>query len=115
MTYILEYLDAVDSNTDFILESDTDAIREEEVRGRRGSPQIKPKIVTSYNKFMGSINSSGIVLYTYLDERWTVRYWKKVTYNTVARMMLNTYILCKENYRGPGRLKSRYNYTVIHN
>jgi hypothetical protein len=37
-----------------------------------GNPQIKPKIITSYNKFMGGINSSEVMLYTYLDERWTV-------------------------------------------
>jgi hypothetical protein len=27
-------------------------------------------------------------------------------------MVLKSYILYKENYRGPGKLKSRYNYTV---
>jgi hypothetical protein len=62
-----------------------------------------------YNKFMGSINSSDVMLYTYWDERQTVHYWKKVSFNIIARMMLNSYILYKENYRGPGKLKSRYN------
>jgi hypothetical protein len=27
-------------------------------------------------------------------------------------MVLNSYILYKEYYRGPGKMKSRYNYTV---
>jgi hypothetical protein len=54
---------------------------------------------------MGSINSSEIMLYTYLDERRTARYWKKIAFNIIARMMLNSYILYKENYRGPGKLK----------
>jgi hypothetical protein len=27
-------------------------------------------------------------------------------------MVLKSYSIYKENYRGPGRLKSRYNYTV---
>jgi hypothetical protein len=27
-------------------------------------------------------------------------------------MALNSYMLYKENYMGPGKLKSRYNYTV---
>jgi hypothetical protein len=87
--------------------------QEEEVQGRHGgNPQIKPKITTSYNKFMGGINSSDMMLYTYLDERHTVRYWKKVAFNIIARMVLNSYILCKENYKGPGKLKSRHNYSV---
>jgi hypothetical protein len=71
---------------------------------------IHQKKITSY-KFMGGIDSSDMMLYTYLHERRTVRYSKK-TFNVTARMALNTYILYKENYRGPGKLKSRYNYTV---
>jgi hypothetical protein len=49
------------------------------------------------------------MLYTNFDERWKVCYWKKVPFNIIARMVLNSY---KENYRGPGKLKPRYNYTV---
>jgi hypothetical protein len=66
--------------------------QEEEVRERHhGNPQTKPKIITSYNKFMGGIDSSAMMLYTYLDETRTVRYWKKVAFNIVARMVLNSY------------------------
>jgi hypothetical protein len=36
---------------------------------------------------------------------------KKPALNIIARMVLNSYILYKENYRGPGKLKYRYNYT----
>jgi hypothetical protein len=57
---------------------------------------------------MGGIDSSDMMLYTYLDERQTVQYWKNIAFSVVARMVLNSYILCKENYRGPGKLKSRY-------
>jgi hypothetical protein len=54
--------------------------QEEEVWGRHGgSPQIIPKIIISYNRFMDSICSSDM-LYTYLDERRTVHYWKKGTF-----------------------------------
>jgi hypothetical protein len=60
---------------------------------------------------MGSTESPDMMPYTYLDERWTVHYWKKVAFN-IARMVLNGYILYKANYRGPGKLKSRYSYTV---
>jgi hypothetical protein len=58
--------------------------------------------ITSYNKFMDSIDSSDMMLYTYLFERWTVCYWKKVAINIIARMVLNSYILYKEKCRAPG-------------
>ncbi|PNF38708.1 hypothetical protein B7P43_G17130 [Cryptotermes secundus] len=81
-------------------------------RRHSGNPQIKPKITIPCNKFMGSIDSSDMKLYTYLDERWIVHYCKKVAFNIVARMVLNSYILYKEKYRGPDKLKSRHNYNV---
>jgi hypothetical protein len=52
------------------------------------------------------------MLYIYLDERWRGHYRKKVAFNIIARMMLNSYIPYKGNYSGPGKLKPRYNYTV---
>jgi hypothetical protein len=42
---------------------------------------------------MGGINSSDLILYTFLDERQTVHCWKKVAFNIIARMVLNNYIL----------------------
>jgi hypothetical protein len=99
-----------------VLLSGQPTAEEEEVWGRHGgNPQTKPKIITSYNKFMGAIDSSHMMLYTYLDERWTVRYWKTVAFNIIARMVLTSYSLYKENYRGPSKLKSRYRYAVFHN
>jgi hypothetical protein len=61
---------------------------------------------------MGGIYSSDMMLYIYMAARRAVRYWKKISFNIIARMVLNRYILCKENYSGPGKLKSRYNCTV---
>jgi hypothetical protein len=61
---------------------------------------------------MGSMNSSDMMLYTYLDERRTMCYWKKVAFNIIDRIVLNSYIVYKENYRGPGKLKSSYKYTL---
>jgi hypothetical protein len=54
---------------------------------------------------MDGIDSADMMLYTYLDETWMVHYWKKVAFNVIARMVLNS-------YRGPGKLKSRYVYSV---
>jgi hypothetical protein len=35
-----------------------------------------------------------------------------VAFNIIAGMVLNSHILYKENYHGPGKLKSRYNHTM---
>jgi hypothetical protein len=43
----------------------------------------------------------------------TVHYWKRVAFNIIARMVLNSYIFYTENYRRTGTLKSKYNYTVF--
>jgi hypothetical protein len=53
-----------------------------------------------------------MTLYIYLDERRIAHNWKKIAFNIIARLVVNSYILYKENYRGPDKLKSRYNYTV---
>lgn len=38
----------------------------------------KPAIIQSYNAFMDGVDESDKMLYTYLDERRSVKYWKKV-------------------------------------
>jgi hypothetical protein len=48
-----------------ILLSSHATAQEEEVQGRHGgNSQIKPKIFTSYSKFMGAIYFSDMMLYT---------------------------------------------------
>jgi hypothetical protein len=65
-----------------ILLSRHSTVQEEDVQKRLGgNPQIKPHIITSYIKFMSSIDSSDMMLYAYLDERWTLCYWKKVAFS----------------------------------
>ncbi|KAI4488034.1 hypothetical protein M0804_004882 [Polistes exclamans] len=38
-----------------------------------------------------------MMIYSYLDERRTVKYWKKLVFSIFARMVLNAYILYKHN------------------
>jgi len=57
----------------------------------------KPAIIQSYNAFMGGVDELDKMLYTYLDERRTVKYWKKVAFNIISRMALNAYIIYKES------------------
>lgn len=50
---------------------------------------------------MGRVNVSYQMLYTFLDDRKTLKYWKKVTFNIFGRMVLNSYILYKLNSSNP--------------
>lgn len=51
----------------------------------------------NYNKHMGDIHSFDMMLYCYLDEMRTIKYWKKVSFNFFARLVLNSYVIYKEN------------------
>ncbi|XP_067141752.1 piggyBac transposable element-derived protein 4-like [Centruroides vittatus] len=73
--------------------------RDIQIVKNRGVEKVKPQVVLSYNKFMGGVDTNDMMLYTYLDERRTRKSWKKVAFNIMARMMLNAYILFKENSR----------------
>ncbi|XP_023231813.1 piggyBac transposable element-derived protein 4-like [Centruroides sculpturatus] len=77
---------------------------------RREGAKLMPEVVSSYNKFMGGIDTFDMMLNTYLDERRTKKYWKKVAFNIIARMMLNAYILYTENYSGSQRRLSHVSF-----
>ena len=68
----------------------------------------KPAIIQSYNGFNGGVDESDKMLYTYLDERRSVKYWKKVAFNIINSMVLNAYIIYKE--RVEGKAISRLDY-----
>jgi hypothetical protein len=72
---------------------------DERVRRRFGRENIveRPKIISQYSKSMGGVDTNDMMLYAYLDERRSVKYWKKVTFNLFSRMVLNSYILYKMN------------------
>ncbi|CAD1480998.1 unnamed protein product, partial [Heterotrigona itama] len=67
------------------------------IKKRNGNE--KPCIVNFYNYFTGGIDESDKMLYIYLDEQRTVKYWKKVIFNIISRMVLNSYLLYKEIVR----------------
>lgn len=53
----------------------------------------KPDVILEYNKYMGGIDISDMMVYAYMDERRTVKVWKKVVFSLFSRMILNAYIL----------------------
>lgn len=49
-----------------------------------------------YN-YMGGVDVADMILYRYSDERRSVKYWKKVTFHIMSRMVVNSYLLNTEN------------------
>lgn len=78
-------------------------------RGNKLFITSKPSVIRQYNSYMGGVDTSDQMLYCYLDERRTLKYWKKVTFHIFGRMMTNLYILYKNNTDKP---LSRLNFTV---
>ena len=72
----------------------------------------KPSIVQSYNNFMGGVDASDAMLYSYLDERRMVKCWKKIAFNIFSRMILNNYIIYKQNLSAGCNAISRSDYTI---
>ncbi|XP_026667264.1 piggyBac transposable element-derived protein 4-like isoform X1 [Ceratina calcarata] len=71
------------------------------IRRRNQEREVqKPALIHDYNKYMGGIDVSDMMIYSYLDERRTVKYWKKVVFSIFARMVLNAYILYQHNREG---------------
>ena len=61
---------------------------------------------------MGGIDTSDMMLYAYLDKRRTVKYWKKVCFNIFSRIVLNCYILYKENVPRGTKIMTRFDFNV---
>ena len=59
----------------------------------------KPSVIIDYNHNMGGVDMSDMMLYAYLDERRTVKFWKKVVFSILNRMVTNSYIIYKENVK----------------
>lgn len=48
---------------------------------------------------MGGVDVADVMLHTYSDERRSVKYWKKVTFHIMPKMVVNSYLLNTENDR----------------
>lgn len=66
-------------------------------------------MIDSYNKFMGGVDGSNNMLYTYLDERRTLKFQKKIVFNIFGRMVLDSYIIYKE--KSTDQKMSRFQFT----
>lgn len=89
--------------------SNTSGVTVKKYRGSYETQTEKPQMIHEYNKYMGGIDESDKMLYVYLDERRTLKYWKKVTFNIFGRMVLNAYIIYSIN--NEGKKISRHEFT----
>ncbi|KAI4474704.1 hypothetical protein M0802_015485 [Mischocyttarus mexicanus] len=73
----------------------------------------KPALIHDYNKYMGGTDVSDMMIYSYLDERRTVKYWKKMVFSIFARMVLNAYILYQHNREGKAMIRLEFITSII--
>ena len=82
-----------------------------EARNERNKPSM---ITNIYNPYMCGVDLHDMMLYTYHDERKTVKVWKKVVFNIISRMMFNAYQIYLQNTSNPRPLsRLAFNSSVI--
>ena len=57
--------------------------------------KVVPAMVDLYNQNMGGVDSSDQVMYSYAFERKSKSWSKKVVFNLLTRLLMNSYILYK--------------------
>lgn len=93
--------------------SDTANVSVTKKRGNYESIKNKPSMIHTYNQFMGGVDESDKMLYTYLDERKTLKFWKKVVFAVFGRMLLNAYILYSEKNIGKKMTRLKFTTSII--
>ncbi|CAC5384500.1 unnamed protein product [Mytilus coruscus] len=61
----------------------------------------KPKMIEYYNTKMGGIDLADQLVSAYVDDRKTMKVWKKIVFNLLQRMVTNAYIHYKQNSDAP--------------
>lgn len=98
-----------------LVSTKSDSVDRELTKRRHGrlTTEKKPSMVLDYNKYMGGIDTFDMMLYSYLDERKTMKYWKKAAFNIFSRMVLNAYTIYKETrINSNEKAMSRYKFVV---
>ncbi|XP_067140719.1 piggyBac transposable element-derived protein 4-like [Centruroides vittatus] len=68
---------------------------------RNGKAELKPEIIQNYNEYIWGFEIPYMMTFAQMAEGRTVKYWKKVAFDIMINMVLNSYILYKENCAGP--------------
>lgn len=69
-------------------------------------------MIHAYNQFMGGVDESNKMLYSYLDDR-TVKFWKKVMFSIFGRMILNSFIIYQYNSNNKKITRLEFTSSVI--
>lgn len=93
--------------------SDTNSVTIKKKKGNFECEKTKPSMIDDYNKYMGGVDECDKMLYAYLDERRTLKYWKKVVFNIFGRMVLNSYILYVSNTTGKKMNRLKFTSKII--
>ena len=59
---------------------------------RKKEDKVIPRMVDGYNRNMGGVDSSDQVLYSYMSEQKSKSWSKKVVFNLLTRLLMNSYI-----------------------
>ncbi|KAG8245010.1 hypothetical protein J6590_012377 [Homalodisca vitripennis] len=58
--------------------------------------QMKPDMIDQNNKYMEGVDGSDQMMYCYLDERRTLKYWKKDNFSRRRCLARPSSILCRQ-------------------
>ena len=62
-----------------------------------------PAMVDTYNQSMGGVDSSDQVMYSYMSERKSRNWAKKVVFSLLSRLLMNSYVIYSKAIRTPKR------------
>ncbi|XP_053408986.1 piggyBac transposable element-derived protein 4-like [Mercenaria mercenaria] len=72
-----------------------------------------PAIVHTYNHYMGGVDGADMLLSFYNGQRKTIKVWKKMAFNIIQRMALNSYVLYSQNTQENPMSRLRYMQAVV--
>ncbi|XP_033755737.1 piggyBac transposable element-derived protein 4-like [Pecten maximus] len=73
----------------------------------------KPRVIASYNTNMGAVNMNDGILHSYGKQRKCQKVWKKILVHLLFRILMNSYILYKENTALRAKSRLQYIQAVI--
>ncbi|UYV82887.1 hypothetical protein LAZ67_22001238 [Cordylochernes scorpioides] len=76
-----------------------DAVSETKPGSSRDPHHLYPQVKTVYDKYMGGVDLSDMMMYCYMDERKGRKHHRKVVINIIHRALLNSYILYSQHSR----------------
>ena len=66
---------------------------------RKKDDVMIPAMVDTYNQSMGGVDSSDQVMYSYMSERKSRNWAKKVVFSLLMRLMMNSYVVYSKSVR----------------